>query len=1340
MAQDIIDIGPQPNDGQGDNLRTAFDKTNDNFTQIWTAGPVGSNVRVAGNVISTLQVNQDLALSPNGVGNVRLNNNTIPGANNTWFLGSATMQWRGLYAASVETGNITITGTLDVPGDAVIQGNLTVEGNTIQIGNIVTDTKTIQLANTAANTIQANGSGITVGASDNIATFLYNSTSNSWVTNLQITNANGQPIGTTPGGSNTYIQFNDAGNFGGNANFTYNRATGNFYLGGANLRAVSGNNQPYILQVPGIAFQGGQAIMEWNPNNQHIAISNSLSISGTLAVYGNYPNVGALLATSGGSGVDITIEPSGNLYLNADGGEVIVSDQTVSVSPNSGALKVLGGIGVNGNINAGGNISAVGWTGNLIPSANAVYSLGNSTKYWANLWVANNTIYIGGVPLGMTAGNVLTVGGNAVLSNNSNTAVSTTGNITAGNVLTGGVVSATGNITANYFVGNGSLLTGLAATYGNANVVANLAALGSNPISTTGNITANYFVGNGRQLTSVSTSFENEIHVAQNGNDTSGDGTINYPYLTIQKGVDISATPLTDRRTVVVHPGTYIENVTVTFNNTQIITYDLTGASTTVSGTLTLANNAQRLAGLKITNLIIAGNTQAYINSCTVTGQLTKSSSGYVEMVDVDMSVSGNVQITGGGTTLIDSNKIVNLRVANASASVSLRNVNQVYSPEVTAGTLSMFNCFVQASGNTANAITASVGTVLQLFNTTIYNLGLTAPARISVGGFYQLSDTQYDRANSVLGTSLGAISFFQSANIDSVTVNTTVVATGNVTGGNVLTGGLISATGNVTGNYILGNGSQLTAVNAATVDVTDTNGLTTVYYPTFVENRTTAQITRADIDLSYRTDTNTLTVGNISTGKITLTNGAVIRDTAGDSVSFGQNAGNASQGSQAVAIGLNAGANSQAAGAVAVGVGAGQLDQGITGIAIGDSAGYNTQGPGAVAIGAAAGFDSQGQYSVAMGYYAGNTNQANNSIIINATGANLNQTTANTFTVAPVRNDVANIGNVMFYNTTSKEITYGNVISVAGNVTGGNLTTAGIANVATLAVTGSVTVQGSISISSSSTSLSATGNVIGGNLLTGGLISATGNVSGGNLNVTGNIVDTGALSIITGSNGNIALAPNGTGIVTVSSNLSVTGNISANNLALAGNITSSIGFTGATITINNAPGGNEGAEVIWALPSAANTVLNTSLIQDVYQNGMRFFEAGGNSRGLYMDLGNVPNGAGTAVGYRDIPQVSFAANATIAATDAGRHYYSTSASNLTLTIANNTSVSWVVGTAITVVNRGSGNITVAQGTGVSLYLAGNSSAANRTVSTYGMATLLNVAANVWMINGTGVA
>jgi hypothetical protein len=101
---------------------------------------------------------------------------------------------------------------------------------------------------------------------------------------------------------------------------------------------------------------------------------------------------------------------------------------------------------------------------------------------------------------------------------------------------------------------------------------------------------------------------------------------------------------------------------------------------------------------------------------------------------------------------------------------------------------------------------------------------------------------------------------------------------------------------------------------------------------------------------------------------------------------------------------------------------------------------------------------------------------------------------------------------------------------------------------------------------------------------------------------------------------------------------------------------------------------------------------------------------------------------------------VSFTGNATIATTDAGKHFYSTESTDYILTIADNSAVSWPVGTAITVVNRGTGNITVAQAAGVSLYLAGNATAGNRVVTTYGMATVLNVAANVWMINGTGVS
>jgi hypothetical protein len=161
-----------------------------------------------------------------------------------------------------------------------------------------------------------------------------------------------------------------------------------------------------------------------------------------------------------------------------------------------------------------------------------------------------------------------------------------------------------------------------------------------------------------------------------------------------------------------------------------------------------------------------------------------------------------------------------------------------------------------------------------------------------------------------------------------------------------------------------------------------------------------------------------------------------------------------------------------------------------------------------------------------------------------------------------------------------------------------------------------------------------------------------------------------------------------------------------------------------------------------WTMRNSVNlvTIANTAPTYSGTIGGTTITATGNVTGGNITTTGNITgNTAGYTIGYRDIPQVSFSGNATIAATDAGKHYYSTLSTANVLTIANNTSVSWAVGTAISLVNRGTGNITVAQGSGVSLYLAGNATAGNRTVATYGMATLLNVAANVWMINGTGV-
>lgn len=51
MSQLIINVGLAPNDGTGDPLRTAFQKTNSNFTELYNAvDPADGNITVNGNL------------------------------------------------------------------------------------------------------------------------------------------------------------------------------------------------------------------------------------------------------------------------------------------------------------------------------------------------------------------------------------------------------------------------------------------------------------------------------------------------------------------------------------------------------------------------------------------------------------------------------------------------------------------------------------------------------------------------------------------------------------------------------------------------------------------------------------------------------------------------------------------------------------------------------------------------------------------------------------------------------------------------------------------------------------------------------------------------------------------------------------------------------------------------------------------------------------------------------------------------------------------------------------------------------------------------------------------
>jgi hypothetical protein len=830
------------------------------------------------------------------------------------------------------------------------------------------------------------------------------------------------------------------------------------------------------------------------------------------------------------------------------------------------------------------------------------------------------------------AGNV---GANTTINVLTANTVSTNGNVNAGNVLVQYQVIASGNISAPIFLGNGRHLTGVLVS---ANL-GNLSIGGPNNLTISGSVAGNIVLdpaGDGN------VSIVSDVIPGANVTYNLGSSTRQWKDLWLSNStLYLGGFPVTVSNT-----GALSVNgspVTSSYGNANVTAF-LPTYSGLLGGTLSTVSQPNitavgTLTSLTATNDITTTSGRFIGNGSGLTAITGANVNGTVANATYAVTAQFVTGLTGANVTTALGYVPLNSNSANTYSNTTVAAFLPTYGGNVGNGSGYFFGNGSQLTGLPATYSNATVASYLPTYTGNIagnivkngyaWNFGTDSNLTLPAGGVLLVS-------GGITATQLN------------------ISPAPYLSGFGTISSQTMTASGNITGNYILGNGSQLTGLGA-----TYSNANVSTYLSQYdgsinftsstggianVDTITVLDYIRSD---SYQFSNGVSILSNISTGRITLTNGAVIKDTAGDAVAFGQNAGLTNQGDATVAVGLLAGNTTQGIGAVAVGAYAGSTTQGVDAVAVGDAAGYNTQGNNAIAIGASAGTNTQGKSSVAIGQIAGRdaqgnnsvavgfgagyntqganavaigsnagtTNQANNSIIINATGNALEQTRANTFTVAPVRNDVANIGEVVFYNTTSKEITYGNTISVAGNI------------------------------------------------------------SAGNVNITGNIVDTGALSIITGSNGNIALIPNGTGVVTASSAFTAVGNITGGNISTTGTIYGNVS------------------------PGAAGTISN-------------------------------------AVGYLGVPQNSQSTNYTLALADQGRHIYLTANSNIT--IPANSSVSFPIGSAISVVNGPNvqSNVLITTDT---LYLAANGATGTRSISTYGMYTLVKVTNTVWYINGSGI-
>ena len=327
----------------------------------------------------------------------------------------------------VSTANVITANVITV--DTLTANTLNVNNNLYNIAGDISAT-----GNVTGNYILGNGSlltGVASGSSSNIS----NGTSN---------------ITIASSGGNATV------NIGGTADVAVFAVTGEYVTG---VVSASGNVTGGNLLTGGL-----------------ISATGTLSVTGaTTLTTVSTGNISAGNVYSGGS---ITTGSLISAVGNVTGGNVVTGGLISATGNVTGGNVVTGGlISATGNVASGASINTVNLSvsgnvlGNLLPSANVTYDLGSPTQMWRTIYVSGNTIVLGTANLTVSNGD-LSVGGNPVVTvsptgtSNATGNMNVIGNITGSNITTAGLISAVGNVTGNYFVGNGSLLTGIASSGG----------------------------------------------------------------------------------------------------------------------------------------------------------------------------------------------------------------------------------------------------------------------------------------------------------------------------------------------------------------------------------------------------------------------------------------------------------------------------------------------------------------------------------------------------------------------------------------------------------------------------------------------------------------------------------------------------------------------------------------------------------------------------------------------------------------------------------------------------------------------------------------------------------
>ena len=455
----------------------------------------------------------------------------------------------------------------------------------------------------------------------------------------------------------------------------------------------------------------------------------------------------------------------------------------------------------------------------------------------------------------------------------SGTANEVTVSITAADTVTFGLpdsVIVSGNITANYFLGNGSQLTGIDATAiqnGTSNV--RVAASGNVTVSSAGianvltvtgtganitgtlNATGNANVGNLGATTVVATTLTGTLSTAAQTNITStgtltslsvtgnitggnllintdavitGNLTVQGNTTTINSNVittnDLNITVGNNQNT-----GAALNNAGIDVGNNNLATWRFNNATTswqsniavmpTANGTLTLGGTSNYWGAAYVTSLTATGNANVgnigatNVVATNVTGTLTTATQTNITSVGTlgSLSVTGNV--TGGN---LNSNAAVTgvtgVFSGNISASYYTGNGSLLTGIDATAIKNGTANVRAFLNGN-VTVSAAGTANVLVVTSTGANIAGTlnTGTGNANVGNI---------GATAVVATNLtGTLQTAAQTNITSVGTLGSLAVTGNITSGNV--SGTAGTFTNVTGTLQTAAQTNITSVGTLT-------------------------------------------------------------------------------------------------------------------------------------------------------------------------------------------------------------------------------------------------------------------------------------------------------------------------------------------------------------------------------------------------------------------------------------------------------------------------------------------------------------------------------------------